>query len=544
MAADFPQARQILDNLRQGFIAQIPLRLAAIEQCWIDCYMASDPSPALHELIRLAHSLRGSAKTYGLLELGDAAGALEIGLRPWLASESVPEPAARSELDGLVAALHSTSRGIPGSFPQAALPPSKMETQTTLLVYLLEDDPAQAALLVSQMAHFGYRVVAFASASALLAEVERARPAACILDIILADDALAGIEMGNQLHQHYTTLPLIFASVRDDIEARLGAVRAKGRAYLTKPLDVIALVEALDRVTGRMANAPYRILVVEDDKSLARYYRVLLQDAGMESMALTDPLHVLQTLADFNPDLVLLDLYMPQCAGAELAQVIRQHGSHAGLPIVFLSAEDDPDLQYAALRNGGVDFLTKPVDAKALIRTIMVRAEHARQMSELMVRDGMTGLLNHSRIKEMLLAEVARARRSNAVLSVAMLDLDHCRTINEHYGHLTGDRVIKSLARLLCERLRGSDLAGRYSGEEFLLLLPACDRASALRLIDDIRERFSTINHCGEAPDQIFNASFSAGLAVFPLDNSPETLLLAADSALYEAKQQGRNRTR
>lgn len=544
MAADFPQARQILENLRQGFIAQIPIRLAAIEQCWIDCYMAPDPAPVLHELVRLAHSLRGSAKTYGLIALGDAAGELEAALRPWLASESVPEPATKIELDGLVAALYSITRSTLGALTESSLPPQKEEVQHHPLVYLLEDDAAQATLLVNQMAHFGYRVVTFSTPSALLAAVEGERPAACILDIILADEALAGIEIGKRLHRRDMTLPLIFASVRDDIEVRLGAVRAGGQAYLTKPIDVIALVEELDRVTGRMTTAPYRILVVEDDESLARYYRALIQDAGMESIALTNPLQVLQTLTDFSPDLILMDVYMPQCTGAELAQVIRQRGAHGGLPIVFLSAEADPEIQYAALRNGGDDFLTKPVEAKVLIRTLTVRAQRARLMNALMVCDGMTGLLNHSRIKEMLIAEVARARRGNTSLSVAMIDLDHFKAVNDHYGHLTGDRVIKSMVRLLRERLRGSDLAGRFGGEEFLVILPDCDLEAALRLIDDIRDHFARISQCGEEPEQKFYASFSAGLASYPFSNSPENLLLAADAALYQAKQQGRNCTR
>ncbi|MDD5388606.1 MAG: diguanylate cyclase [Gallionellaceae bacterium] len=544
MPADFSQGRQLLDTLRQSFIAQLPTRLAAIEQCWVDCYMAADPLPALHELLRLAHSLRGSARTYGLMPLGEAAGDLEDEIRPWPAREALPDSDARTHLDGLVAALRRAAQDIPGTLPALSWVPTKVAAQPGGFVYLLEDEPAQATRLASQLAHFGYPMKTFASASALLEAVERAPPVACLLDIIIADDAQAGIELGQQLHRRDATMPLIFTSARDDIEARLGAVKAGGQAYLTKPIDVGGLVDELDRMTGRLASTPYRVLVVEDDESLARYYRALLRDAGMEAVVESEPLKVLHTLTEFSPDLMLLDIYMPHCSGAELAQVIRQHGAHGGLPIVFLSAEGDPDIQYAALRTGGDDFLTKPVDAKVLLRTIAVRAQRARQMSALMARDGLTGLLNHSRIKEMLIAEVARARRGNTQLALAMLDLDHFKSINDRYGHLTGDRVIKSLARLLRERLRGSDLAGRYGGEEFLVILPDCDRDSALRLIDDIRERFSQVAQCGNTPEQIFNASFSAGLAAFPWANSPENMLLAADAALYEAKLQGRDRTR
>ena len=383
----------------------------------------------------------------------------------------------------------------------------------------------------------------FAAPQAVLEAVTQMRPDACVLDIVMAGHDLAGIELGHHLHQLDASLPVIFASVRDDIEARLRAVQAGGVAYLSKPLDIGRLVEVLDQVTGRGASSPYRIMVVEDDASLARYYRALLEDAGMEAVDVTQPLEVLQALADFGPDLVLMDIYMPQCSGAELAQVIRQHGGHAGLPIVFLSAEDDPDIQFSALRTGGDDFLTKPVDPKVLVRTITVRAQRARQLNILMVRDGLTGLLNHGRIKELLLAEGARARRGNTALAVAMIDLDHFKTINDRYGHMTGDRVLKGLARLLRERLRGTDLAGRYGGEEFLLILPDCDQESARLLVEDIRARFGQITQSGDGVGEDFKATFSAGLAMFPRVDGADELLLAADAALYEAKRQGRNRT-
>lgn len=543
MAADFPQARRILETLRQDFIAQLPIRLAAIEQAWIDCYMASDPAPALHELSRLAHSLRGSAKTYGLSALGDVAGELENGLRPWLASESVPEPEARARFDAFVAALHTHVHTLPDLLPESTRTPAEATTPRSL-VYLLEDDPAQAELLATQLVHFGYQVVTFGMPADLLAKTSLHQPAACILDIIIGENSHAGLDLGVALHRGAPALPLIYTSVRDDIDARLGAVRAGGQAYLTKPVDILGLVEELDRLTGNMNDAPYRVLVVEDDPSLARYYGALLRDAGMEALSVSDPLQVLRTLAEFSPDLVLMDVYMPHCTGAELALAIRQHGSYGGLPIVFLSAEGDADIQYAALRNGGDDFLTKPVNARTLIRAIGIRAQRTRLMSKLMVCDGMTGLLNHSRIKEMLISEVARARRSNSPLSVAMLDLDQFKSINDRYGYQTGDRVIKSLVRLLRQRLRGSDLIGRYGGEEFLAILPDCSREAALRLIDDIRAHFAEIAQCGEATGQVFHASLSAGLAEFPLTNTAESLLLAADAALHEAKRQGRNRTR
>jgi diguanylate cyclase (GGDEF)-like protein len=397
------------------------------------------------------------------------------------------------------------------------------------LVYLLEADRTQAKFLAAQLEHFGYRVQSYFTSESLLTALALEQPDVTLLD--------CDIGLGAQVPP-----PVIFLSENDDIETRLRAVQAGGEAFLLKPINYGRLVEEIDRVTGRMTVTPYRILIVEDDVSLARYYRALLQDAGMEALAVTQPFEVLRAIAEFNPELILLDVYMPRCTGAELARVIRQHSDHVGLPIVFLSAESDPDVQFAALRVGGDDFLTKPVDPTTLIRAVSLRAGRYRLLGALMVRDALSGLLNHSRIKEMLIAEVTRAKRSNASLAVAMIDLDQFKAINDEHGHMTGDRVIKSLARLLQERLRGSDLAGRYGGEEFLVILPDCELTHASQLIEDIRKHFAQIRQFG-AQQEIsagteFIATFSAGLAAFPLASTPDELIQAADSALHQAKRQ------
>jgi diguanylate cyclase (GGDEF)-like protein len=520
MHADASQAGQVLAALRQGFLRQLPVRLAAIEQCWIDCHMEADPVPALRELSRLAHSLNGTARTYGFLSLGAAAGDLEVALRPWTDRLEAPPATARPMLDALVATLAAVARA---TSTQAALPSPAAEPMPDsgahALIHVLDPDRAQAQRIATQLEHYAYRARAFSTFEALQSALALERP-----DLTLID---CDFDLGPRLRQAGMTPPLIFISARDDIETRLHAVQAGGAGFLPKPIDYTRLIEEMDRVTGRMAAMPYRILVVEDDASLARYYRSLLQDAGMEALAVTQPLEVLRAIAAFNPDLVLLDVYLPGCTGVELAHVIRQHGAHAGLPIVFLSAERDLDIQFSALRTGGDDFLTKPVDPTSLIRTLTLRAARSRRLGALMTRDALTGLLNHSRVKEMLSAEVARAKRGNASLAVALIELDDYQAIYDTHGQTAGDQVIKSLALLLRERLRGSDLAGRMSGGTFLLILPDCEQTHASQLVENIRQRFGKIRQ--------FGASLIAGLAVFPVAATPEDLIQAAETALRQA---------
>jgi diguanylate cyclase (GGDEF)-like protein len=247
----------------------------------------------------------------------------------------------------------------------------------------------------------------------------------------------------------------------------------------------------------------------------------------------------MQALKEFQPDLLLLDMYMPTCTGAEVAALIRQQAAFVSLPIVFLSGEHDRDNQLAALDQGGDDFLTKPISAPQLVSAVTSRARRARAMRAQLSRDGLTGLLTHASIKEQAVREISRAQRYGTWLTVAMIDLDHFKQINDRYGHAAGDRVLKGLARLLHQRLRLSDSIGRYGGEEFLILLPQTDGPSALRVLDDTRARFATISH--QLGDGEVMVTFSGGIASLPPAGDPHTLLDAADAALYAAKAAGRN---
>jgi diguanylate cyclase (GGDEF)-like protein len=206
---------------------------------------------------------------------------------------------------------------------------------------------------------------------------------------------------------------------------------------------------------------------------------------------------------------------------------------------VFLSTETSLDKQLAAMRLGGDDFLTKPIQLDHLISSVTSRAQRSRILRSFMIRDSLTGLLNHTKTKEHLDLEVARAQRRQGSLVFAMLDIDHFKSVNDTYGHPTGDRVIKNLARLLQQHLRKTDVIGRYGGEEFAVVLIDTDGPAGLRALDRIRSHFAQIRQQSEGAE--FTVTFSCGVATFPDYKSATELNDAADKALYEAKRGGRN---
>jgi diguanylate cyclase (GGDEF)-like protein len=233
-------------------------------------------------------------------------------------------------------------------------------------------------------------------------------------------------------------------------------------------------------------------------------------------------------------------MYMPVCNGIELSRVIRQIDAFVSIPIVFLSSEMNLKKQLTAMSTGGDDFLTKPIQPDHLISSISLRAERMRIIRSFMHCDSLTGLLNHTKIKEQMDIAVDRARRRKGTLAVAMIDIDRFKAINDTYGHPAGDRVIKSLANLLRQRLRRTDIIGRYGGEEFVVILDDTEAEKALILLDEIRVNFSGIKHQSEGRE--FHSTFSCGIAAFPQCPDETFLANTADKALYEAKNSGRNR--
>jgi len=282
-------------------------------------------------------------------------------------------------------------------------------------------------------------------------------------------------------------------------------------------------------------------MIVDDSALQAKLSAMYLRRAGMEVDILTDPMEVLPALVNNHPELILMDIYMPDCTGLELAKVIRQMDTMLSIPIVFLSSETDREKQLAAIGLGGDDFLSKPIKPEFLISAVASRIERYRKLRSLMIHDSLTGLLNHLTTEERIIQEMARARRQNSRMTFAMIDLDRFKQINDSYGHSTGDRVLRSLARLLKQRLRKSDIIGRFGGEEFAVIMPDTSAEHALDVMNELRERFSQIYYY--SGDEQFNVTFSCGIAEFPACDTLQLLKDTADQALYKAKGLGRNQS-
>ncbi|MBD8808807.1 MULTISPECIES: response regulator [Pseudomonas syringae group] len=441
---------------------------------------------------------------------------------------------AITELNRLMQRLSRTGLRHGDRLEQTSLPPLRKP------VYVVLQDHERAERLAKQLEFFGLSALSLHSVSEFQTAMTQRHPAAIVMDVDFSGPG-QGLKLASQVQEGLEQkLPLLFFSLNEtDTPTRLAAVRAGGQEFLTGALEASSLLEKIEILTCVAQYEPYKVLIIDDSRAQATHTERVLNAAGIVTRTLLDPIQAMGELAEFQPDLIILDMYMPGCTGTELAKVIRHNDRYVSVPIIYLSAEDDQDKQLDAMSEGGDDFLTKPIKPRHLITTVRNRAARARNLKARMVRDSLTGLYNHTHILQLLEDCSFRSRREGKPLCFAMLDIDHFKKVNDSHGHPMGDRVIKSLALFLKQRLRKTDFIGRYGGEEFAIVMPDTDIQSAHQVLEEIRHRFAEIHYPAQ-PADLF-CTFSAGVVSLGLHDDSLSLAAQADSALYRAKHAGRN---
>lgn len=517
-AKDIRLVRQIADNIRLGR------------------YGPNDVAVAYHSLHRLA----GSAGTFGFTALGEEARALEVTLKPLaetesdLASEQVQQ-VVDLEFVSRVANLvdHFSSDEVASQTTGAALLPITTEAATDSVVLVVHSDPDQARRLVEGLELHGFMPVALPS-------LERAveYDLSGVSALVVKDSKM--LVEGAVLDSVADIPPVVCVGAGDSFNERYALAECGVDGFLSEPVDVPMLADNMERlITERDESGSGRVMIVDDDPELLEHYGLVLEEGGLEVWRVNNPADLLSALSEFRPDIVLMDVQMGSFRGPDLARLLRFEPEWLGLPIVYLSSEDDRDFKVDALAKGGDDFLSKPVSDEFLLRAVTVRCYRARQLDKLVSRDSLTGLLKHSVARSEINKEYVRCQRRGEQAVVAMLDLDHFKQVNDRFGHRTGDLVIKGLANLLRHQLRKSDVIGRYGGEEFVVALPNCTLSDANRVLQSVCEHMAGIGFHSDG--QEFNVTLSVGIV--PLQNylTSDDAIDAADHALYRQKQAGRN---
>lgn len=531
--SDDPTFEQQLDALREAYQARIPDDLSALSARLGGLSGTEADRPVLESQLVDIHKIAGSAGSFGLPQLSQEARRLEHRLQQWLSDGNYG--VASRELPLLLEALsfhamaNRSSEGVEIGVTQ--------ETRFDPEFAWLDSEDPELQALVAQLNAFGYSGRGYPSLEAL-ASTDHNQRQIVLLDLDKIEPCSVSEQLGDGINAHY----FIGLSSVDDFRIRQAVVAAGLQDFAAKPVDSASLARRIERVLNRFNAPPGRVLVIDDDELLARFYRTTLESAGIEVRLLSDPSDIMRELADYQPDLVLMDLHMPGVSGRELARIIRLYDRWSTLPIVFLSGETNIEQRAETVASTYADdFMIKPVPPDILVASVRSRIMRARQLTELMLTDSMTGLMTHARIKEALQAEFSRARRRNSPVSVVIFDLDHFKSVNDRYGHASGDKVIVGAAALMRHAFRHGDMKGRYGGEEFVVVFPDTTIDTAVMLVERLRQRFASLSFASDAGR--FQCTLSAGVASTEtnVDMDADALLEHADRALYRAKSDGRN---
>ncbi len=290
-------------------------------------------------------------------------------------------------------------------------------------------------------------------------------------------------------------ISLLALSHNIDVGERLKAMRAGADALLRLPASMDDVLARITELLDLAQEDPYRVLIVEDDRSQAMFADSILRKSGIRTQVVMEPLAALQALEDFHPDMILMDLYMPGCDGMELTAIIRERPDFVSTPIVFLSGEQSTDKRFEALDAGGDDFLAKPIRPKHLTAAVNNRLRRARTLSKRVrssvPRDSTTGLFFRPWLLEQINDLLTMDDIESSSASVMFIDVDEATKLRERLGLASSEQLMRQLSALIADAMEEHGMAARYGDASFLVLLRELTREQALRFAETLRQRIS-----------------------------------------------------
>ncbi|MCE7612673.1 diguanylate cyclase [Vibrio fluvialis] len=297
-----------------------------------------------------------------------------------------------------------------------------------------------------------------------------------------------------------------------------------------------------------MTEPKFTVLVVDDQATniqliyqlLKNEYDVLMATTGQQAIAVC---------REHKPDLILMDVLMPDINGWETCKILKHDPDIATIPVIFVTALTDQDDENACWEAGAVDFLQKPINANTLkhrVRAHLTLKHQSDLLRSLAYVDGLTGISSRRHFDQYMEAQMGHAFRKQESLGVLLIDIDFFKQYNDRYGHIAGDDCLRQVAQSLKQScLRSADMVARYGGEEFVLVLPDTNERGLERIAQRIKQQLEqeAIAHIG-SPTSLLTVS--AGGAVYlpgELPDDAEAMLILADTMLYKAKAEGRNRS-
>ena len=282
------------------------------------------------------------------------------------------------------------------------------------------------------------------------------------------------------------------------------------------------------------------LLIVDDIPSNVQTLAAILKNDYEIKVATNGQRALELSFSNIQPDLILLDVEMPQMNGYEVCMKLKNTDSTKNIPIIFITANHDIEDEEKGLNLGAVDYITKPVNpaiVRARVKTHITIKKQYDELKFIAMHDKLTSLYNRHYLMDAAIRKISSATRKNEPLTIVMSDIDHFKMVNDTYGHLVGDGVLKDVASVLNSTNRAEDFVARYGGEEFVTIFENCDAQNAAIKAQQMREEIENLNSQG------IKITSSFGVAQLSAKHENFDMLLKdADDALYLAKSSGRNK--
>lgn len=374
--AEQSNVTQRINAVRDRYVHALPAAGEQMKQLWNRLRHLAWTAEDARQLQLLAHRLAGSGSTFGFPDISSSALPVDQALARLLEGGDLPAAGELAGISRYMDDLLWVMAAASGQLQAAPeLPVPEGQGSNNLLV-IVDDDEFARARLSALLEAAGYRVAAFADPDSALALMKDEQPIAVLLDLMFPGRRTPAFDVVSSIREETgERTPVILISARSDFASRLQSTRTGADAYLVKPPDDALLLSAVRRLALRRERAAcWRCLVIEDDKAQSDQLLGWLTAAGMEAEVMATPRESWLRVREFRPDVVLVDIQLPECSGVELAGMLRQDVATARLPIIFMTADASPQTRRDAMAVGADAFLSKPLVRDEVIVTVKVRA--------------------------------------------------------------------------------------------------------------------------------------------------------------------------
>lgn len=536
-AASAQRTRAALAQLWTRFCPQAFERVATLEAVLAALDKGVLDADLCQRAEQNAHKLAGSVGTFGFARASEIARRIEHIFQEGQAVAVQSHELLRSLIPTLRPLLEA-----PLAPPTSAEPPSAPASDRRPYLLIVDHDSDFATQLAHEAALKGLHAVHVATHDEARACVARRRPQAVILDLSYPDGKERSLELLKELEQSEPAIPTLVLTDHDVFDDRIQIARLGGEGALSKTQSLSQILEWVGILLDRLNATRARVLAVDDDPQVLSTVRALLEPHGVLLTAIENPLNFWEALEDVSPDLLMLDVQMPHISGLELCRLVRGDPRWSSTPVLFLTAQTNPETVQRIFSAGADDYVSKPIVGPELVTRITNRLERTQLYRTLAETDALTKVASRRKSIQVIRQFLKLSARHRQPFCLAIIDVDRFKQINDVHGHSLGDLVLQRFGQLLLHNFRSEDIVGRWGGDEFIVgMYGMKGEAARQRLVDLLEELKAQI--FGEPGEVSFSVTFTAGIAEAPIHGRElQHLYLAADRALYAQKEAGRGR--